>query len=544
MKTLVKALVLLTLSRFLFGQAVTSPPLAITQSGNSVTYPNVNKGTQLSFQVVVAGNPTPPYSSTITTSGCFSSGSCDVIDIYTGNATGLRGPFSLSKNYDYFSTQASYTGGSQPTVAVTYTISSQSTTPSSSTQALQVVFFSGTPTGGCNNNYAALDITTANFFDCYNGGWNQVNNQVPLLGGGAYAIQYQNSILTGFSGLNPVLSPAGFTQMLCNTPTSGGAATAPTYCLPGVQGRSVTTTTDTIGNGTGTSAAPGGSTDCAPNRIAYNSTSAVAVGIPTPSSLGVTYCVFKVINQSTGTVTFTPNTWTINGGTTLSLYTNEMATVYVDPSTATNWIADLTCAPVGGATNQVIQAAGVGQCPVARDFPDVLTIKGAICQNGTATPLVSSAGSNFTATCRAGTNNLGATMSGASGTSLQFEIELPGDWDPTNQPYMAVLFDSLTNTSGTVIWTPSSACSSVAGGTTATDDAAFVAESAMGTKTMTAADRLWAVAAQFGGMTSSNNCAAGTRAIIKLALSGTIASPIGFDLVTITIPRKLIVQAN
>jgi hypothetical protein len=157
-------------------------------------------------------------------------------------------------------------------------------------------------------------------------------------------IAYYSAVTTTFC-VTPPTSPSGVPQAVVSIP-SGGVSQPPTTALPGIVGRAVsgTAATDTIGNGTGTGAAPGGSTDCNPNRVEYVGSVAVAVALPTATALGVPKCVFKLVNFTSPpqTVTITPTTWTINGSATLNLTFGQQLWVYVDPNSATNWVADQT----------------------------------------------------------------------------------------------------------------------------------------------------------------------------------------------------------
>jgi len=190
-----------------------------------------------------------------------------------------------------------------------------------------------------------------------------------------------------------------------------------------------------------------------------------------------------------------------------------------------------------------IDPGGSGDIIDAGDFPDVKIIPAANCFIGSAGAGWSSA-ANFTATCRAGSNNLGGALQVApnAGASAQFMTELPLDWDTTNQPYIAIFYGSGANTSGTVIWTVSSACTKRDG--SVSDDPAFNAESAFASQTMANANRGWAKTGQFTAITSGNSCVPGGILIIKLAVSGTASSAINAYQATLTIPRITAVQAN
>ncbi len=197
-----------------------------------------------------------------------------------------------------------------------------------------------------------------------------------------------------------------------------------------------------------------------------------------------------------------------------------------------------------GIARQVFVSGGSGATPAYIDFPDTKIIPAANCIAGTAGAGWSNAASNFTAACRAGSNNLGGALQAipATGAVAQFMLELPADWDAVTQPYISIYYGSGANSSGTVIWTVSSACSQMNGSTT--DDPAFVAEPAFAPQTMAAASRTWARNGQFTRMTGSNNCVAGSSVIIKVAVSGTAPSGINAYQAVVTIPRLLTVQAN
>lgn len=199
-----------------------------------------------------------------------------------------------------------------------------------------------------------------------------------------------------------------------------------------------------------------------------------------------------------------------------------------------------------GTTGQFLRATTSAD-PTYSDFPDWKVYPAAACSNATA-----GAGWNLpatnspTAACRAGTNNLGGVLQWANNnttTNAQFSFELPLDWDTASQPFISINYGSGANTTGTVKWTFSSACTKADG--SITDDPAFVAETTTGGKTMAAANRMWSESVQFANMTSGNNCIAGSTVSIKITSgNGTATSTVNVDKVTITVPRLLTVQAN
>ena len=149
-------------------------------------------------------------------------------------------------------------------------------------------------------------------------------------------------------------TPNGVFQLYGSVP-SGGLATAPQLLQPGIVGRSVTGTSDTIA-----------STDCNPQRVVYTGSSAVAVMLPTPTTLGITNCTFKLANNTTNTVTVTPTTWTISAGSggtagsSLALAAGQEAVIFVDPKTATNWAADVTEQALTAGPNTTITRSATG----------------------------------------------------------------------------------------------------------------------------------------------------------------------------------------
>lgn len=196
-----------------------------------------------------------------------------------------------------------------------------------------------------------------------------------------------------------------------------------------------------------------------------------------------------------------------------------------------------------GTSKQIAISGGAG-APSFIDLPIVLTVPAANCNAGTAGAGWSTATSNFTAACRAGSNNLGGALQAipSTGASGQFTIELPVDWDTAVQPWINIFYASGANTSGTVIWTVSSACTKADG--SVTDDPAFNAESAFASQTMATANRTWSKTGQFTAMSSGNNCIAGSQVTIKLAVSGTAGSNINAYQAVVTIPTLPANQAN
>ncbi len=353
----------------------------------------------------------------------------------------------------------------------------------------------------------------------------------------AYTINAVSNDTTGYSGAirGYASAPSGFGVF--------GGATSTTGVNYGVWGRSVSSSgiglrgmaTATTGSTVGVSgsvASPAGIAGVFSNMAGGKILSGQSNGVEKFSVDG-NGAVAITGSLTTGSALTVPNGG--SGATSFAAYAPVVG------GTSTTGALQSTAV---GIARQVFVSGGSGAVPAYIDFPDTKVIPAANCIAGTAGGGWSNAASNFTAACRAGSNNLGGALQAtpATGAVAQFMLELPADWDTATQPYISIYYGSGANSSGTVIWTVSSACSQMNGSTT--DDPAFVAEPAFAPQTMAAASRTWAKNGQFTRMTGSNNCVAGSSVIIKVAVSGTAASAINAYQAVVTIPRLLTVQAN
>jgi hypothetical protein len=263
----------------------------------------------------------------------------------------------------------------------------------------------------------------------------------------------------------------------------------------------------------------------------------LTVTVPASTSITNGYCAqwvvsgsLKTLGQASGACgTSSGGSGTVNSGTQGQL------AYYAAAGTAVSGAGPCTA-------RQLVLSNGASG-PQCSDFPDVKIAPAAVCNAGAAGPgwtLPASGG--FTPACAP--NLLGALQgTPSSGATAYFDFELPGDWDTGSEPYINVFYGSGANTTGTVIFTISTACMGAEGGGT-TDDPAFNANSAFSTQTMAAANRAWAVSGQLTTVTSSNACDAGSNMIVKVVLSGTASSAINVYKASITTPRLVTVQAN
>jgi hypothetical protein len=147
--------------------------------------------------------------------------------------------------------------------------------------------------------------------------------------------------VTGLSSASVVTQINGIG--LTGTPSTGYVPTAisssaATWQDTGVRGRAITgtTATDTIA-----------STDCG-KRVDYIGSVAVAITLPTATTLTHAACVFKAVNalSTNNDLTITTTTWTMNGNATQVVHQGQQAWIYVDSNSGTNWKADLNESPL------------------------------------------------------------------------------------------------------------------------------------------------------------------------------------------------------
>jgi hypothetical protein len=202
------------------------------------------------------------------------------------------------------------------------------------------------------------------------------------------------------------------------------------------------------------------------------------------------------------------------------------------------------------AAKQICVSGGATTTCSYIDFPERYFIPAANCNNTTA-----GAGWSIpaggTATCRAGTNNLGGyiTITDTSSTFAQFMITIPEDWDTATDPYIRFILSAASDTtSGHTIIPQIKVSCPTAGAGTVSDDATFSAAQSSSTITLGGS----AVANGFYngsnvqiGSTQMTGCIAGGMMIVQIGrATDTATGNINFYGATLTFPRLLTVQAN
>jgi hypothetical protein len=128
----------------------------------------------------------------------------------------------------------------------------------------------------------------------------------------------------------------------------------------------------------------------------------------------------------------------------------------------------------------------------------------------------------------------------ASVESAQFQIEYPADGNTSTLPYVRVNYSQNAATASQVI-----AFSVAVGCTpTGTDDPSFqTAQTFTTTTTGSTANTQYTQTLQLNS-TSFTSCAAGGMMNFKIASTGSATAVANLQLVTVTIPRTVVVQAN
>lgn len=226
--------------------------------------------------------------------------------------------------------------------------------------------------------------------------------------------------------------------------------------------------------------------------------------------------------------------------TDLASFSGTSGTSIQDTGIASGTV--VTAASSASAAKQICTASGASKTCSYIDFPDVKVV--VLCGSvaGTASGAVTYASGQWTPTNATSSDGCTLNATPSTGATLYFDFEWPGDADTSDQPYIDISYSSLTNTSGTVIWTVSSACTKQDG--SVSDDPSYNAESAFASQTMATASRNWGKSGQFTAIASGNNCIPGSPYRVKVVLSGTASAAIGLNRIFMTTPRLLTVQAN
>lgn len=147
-----------------------------------------------------------------------------------------------------------------------------------------------------------------------------------------------------------ITPPSSNGDYFCGYHVTGGVAVPMSCTLSGLVARPVTISTDTIIFSDND------------EPVEYQGSSAVATGLPTPTTLGNVHFWTLLNNLTTGSgtlVTVTPaGGRTINGSATLAIVQNQECSIAINPSVSTDWLAVCSGNGVGGAVATVFGRVG------------------------------------------------------------------------------------------------------------------------------------------------------------------------------------------
>lgn len=140
---------------------------------------------------------------------------------------------------------------------------------------------------------------------------------------------------------------------------------------------------------------------------------------------------------------------------------------------------------------------------------------------------------------RAGANVLAGYLQFAPGQSACRQVEIPSDWDPTTNPYVRLNYTQSGSRLGDIIeFVIQTACS------TTTDDPSYqTAQYFTLTKTASTANVPYSATLQLDS-TSMSGCAGGRVMNVRISSAPTSSATSNLQMLTITWPRKVVVQAN
>lgn len=195
---------------------------------------------------------------------------------------------------------------------------------------------------------------TTNFLRA-DGVWTAPGGSGTVNSGTQFAFGYYATSTSAISSGPP--PPAVDGNYNCGYVVTSSVAVAPTCPLEGLQSRTEVSSSDTVLYSDNN------------QPIEYQGSAAVAVSLPTPTSLNNPQFWTIIDNLTTGTntaVTVTPATFTINGNSTLVIPQNSSCRVAINPGASNDWLP--VCSPnatAGIFTNYGNQPVyGMGVVPV------------------------------------------------------------------------------------------------------------------------------------------------------------------------------------
>jgi hypothetical protein len=252
-----------------------------------------------------------------------------------------------------------------------------------------------------------------------------------------------------------------------------------------------------------------------------------------------TYSGSLTSSQVTTALTYTPANCTAgtSGSDCLRLTSGLVPVANLPEATGPSTYG--TTAGTTTTANQIAVSTTTAGTITFIDYPAPYSVLAANCVSGQP----GSAWSTIIApACRAGTYNLGGNLPFADGSTAQFEIPIPADWDSSSSSYARLDFTTGANTTGTIIFEVQLSCYTT--GNSETDDQAFETAQVFSTITAAAANYANTVTLTLNS-TSLTGCAAAGGMIVKITRNtDTASSVVPVTKAVITLPRKIVLQAE
>lgn len=180
---------------------------------------------------------------------------------------------------------------------------------------------------------------------------------IPQAGGTGLNAPAAHSLLVaeGASVFNLITSPSVNGYYVCGFNVTASAAVDPTCNLQGLPSRGITgpASTDTVAVGD----------DATVVAHVHAATGTVNETLPTATTLGIPFFTYIYCNNSPQTDTITPTTWAIQAGnaasaSTLSVAPGSCYRIHPDPSSTTNWLAEIQGGSGGGGGVTTVSGDG------------------------------------------------------------------------------------------------------------------------------------------------------------------------------------------
>lgn len=271
-------------------------------------------------------------------------------------------------------------------------------------------------------------------------------------------------------------SPAVQGQYSCGYFPTTASAVAPTCPQVGIASRGVggATTTDTVLY----------SDNDLP--VIYGGSAAVAISLPTPTSLNNAAFFTQVLNATSGmatALTITPaGGWTISGGSTLVIPQQRQCNIFVDPINATNWAS--ACFDAGGWENgtAIPASAPLLKTNSSGQIVSATTLTPSAASGAVTTPIEVGFVSCTQANCATGSGAATALYTTAGGVTALYRVDAAGFCTSTSAAATAIITIAYTGADGSstaqTLVAGTATCTTLGAGSVGSLNTSFTAKAA------------------------------------------------------------------